>query len=185
MYNKKIYLIIIFTLIMHTFMALYAYADAGRFIRIAVQKRKDIQIAKEQIELLKIRVVNAARVLGPSIMLQYRESDGEALFDKYRSKAYVLKGNQSIFVGGKKYNTLRREMRGLKVAENEMGKINQTVKFDAIKTYYSAIFIQEKIRNSRMLLEECQNELLVSKKKYESKIITQVEYLEVEDLDHL
>ncbi len=182
---KKIILIILilifkFTLLLHK--PIYAEDDVGRFVRLAIHNRREYKIAKEQIELSKIRVVNAARVLGPSIMIQYREADGATINDDYKAKSYVIKGNQTLFVGGKKYNTLRRELKGMDVANGELGKVSQGVKFEVIKAYYTALLLQEKIRNSNMLLEECRNEFLVSQKKYNSKLITTVEYLEVSDL---
>ena len=70
--------------------------------------KREIQIAEEQLKLAKLRVTNAVRILGPTITLQYKESDGSTVDDPYKSKTYTAKANQSIFVGGKKYYTLKK-----------------------------------------------------------------------------
>ncbi len=74
-----------------------AWAGVGQYVKLAVENRKDIQIAREQVNLTKFRVVDAVRLLGPSVLLQYRESDGETIQDPYHSKAYVLEVSQSIY----------------------------------------------------------------------------------------
>ncbi len=155
--------------------------SAEQYIKIAEKNRLDIQIAEAQINLTKIRVINAARIMGPSILLQYKESDGESIDDPYKSKAYSIQAEQSIFMGRKKLNTLRKELKGLEIARKELHKVEQEIKLETIKSYYNALFVQEKIRNSNGLLEASRNEFIISKKKYQAKIITEVEYLEIKE----
>ncbi len=159
-----------------------AWAGVGQYVKLAVENRKDIQIAREQVNLTKIRVVDAARFLGPSVLLQYRESDGETINASYYSKAYVLEVSQSVFTGGRKYNILKRELKGLEVAKNGLCKLEQEVKYEAIKHYYNVMLIQEKTRNLNELLEDLQDEFMISEKKYSVNVITEIEYLEVMDL---
>ncbi|MFH1415339.1 MAG: TolC family protein [Elusimicrobiota bacterium] len=156
--------------------------DVSTYVRYAVENRREIRIADEQVTLAKLRVVNSARGLGPAVIMQYTESDGETMTDPYQAKAYLIKLNQSVFHGGKRYNTLRREMEGHKVARSEYRKAEQNVKYEALKTYYNALLNQEKNKDIDELIKRSASEFIVSEKKHTALIVTQVEFLEIEDL---
>lgn len=149
------------------------------FIRLAFENREEIQIAEEQVKLSQIRILNALRIMGPTISFEYFTSKGKTLKDPYQRKSYGLGVGQSIFEGGKKYYNLKKEEKAVEIAKNNYYRLNNTIKLEVIQAYYEYILHQERLKNINDLLSEIENEFIIAKKKYTAGIITQISYLEV------
>lgn len=157
-------------------------AGIGRFINTAMKNRMEIAISLEQDKLSRLRILQASRVLGPALMLQYTESEGKTITDPFKAQSYSARANQTIFQGGKKYYTLKTELFGLDIAKTNIYRVKQGIKFEVAKNYYTALLLRKKLDNIIKLLDNLKDEFMLVDKKFMASIITQIDYLEIIDL---
>jgi len=152
------------------------------YINTAVRNRKELKIAQDQVDLAKFRVLATARMLGPSVNFEYSQSEGETIDSPYISKSYGLKVEQTLFMGGRKYYTLKRELETLEIAKFNFQRLKQEVKFETAKAYYIYKNAREKLKNINELIFDVHPEFEMAEKKFKAGIITEVDYLEIKNM---
>ncbi|MBN2406086.1 MAG: TolC family protein [Elusimicrobia bacterium] len=161
-----------------------SYSDEilNSYLQIAYENNEEVKISKEQIKLAKMRVLNAARILGPNVYFEYRRSDGRSETDPYKQKGYGISAAQGIFEGGKKYFNLKKEMRSLDVVESRYDETLQALQLTVANIYYDMVLNIQKLKNYNELLLDIEDEFEIAEKKYNAGIMTQVDYMGILNL---
>ncbi|MFW6134422.1 MAG: TolC family protein [Elusimicrobiota bacterium] len=180
--DKIITIILSLILLFLCFEILCAQADLNSFINKAYNNREEIQISKERKELNNLRLLSAIRALGPSISAEITRSDGKTITDPWQFESYGLRMEQSIFEGGRKYYTLKRELKALDSSKSILEKVENDIKFDIQQAYFKVLLNKEKVENYKNLLINTASEFKLAEKKYQAEIITEIDYMDIQNL---
>ncbi len=159
-----------------------AFATLGRFRDIALENRKEVEISERQVELTRWRSLNAARNLGPYLTLEYKSTEGETIDDPYRAESYGLRFEQSIFHGGGKLYTYRRERTAHRVSRESRRRVEEDIKFEVAEAYYRVIMNMSMLDSYRRLLEQVEKEYSLARRQYDREIKTELDYREIANL---
>ncbi|MFH1504142.1 MAG: TolC family protein [Candidatus Omnitrophota bacterium] len=154
--------------------------EAQKLYQIALENSDAAKAAHQQLDLARIKIKNAYRNLFPKMDLQCSFSDGEISTDSYESESYSVQLKQNLFDSGINSKTLRKEKLSLEVEENKYGKIVQDLKSEVIKAYLNVLGKQEELKEAELFQAEALKNYQLAKDLYEIKIITKIEFVEIE-----
>ncbi|MGM0568621.1 MAG: TolC family protein, partial [Elusimicrobiota bacterium] len=159
-----------------------ARASLKEVVDIAYENRHEVEISKKQVYLTRWRQINAARQLGPALVLEYKKSEGETLDDPYRAQSYGLRFEQSLFQGGRKYYTYKREQTARKVAEYSQERVKQEIMQEAADNYYRVKMNNSIVGTYERALPQIQSEYEVASNKYSSEALTELDFEEISNI---
>jgi TonB family protein len=156
--------------------------DIRELFELAEKNSYPLKIAKDQIDLAKIKVKETIRNLFPALGIEYTQTEGETLTDTYKSRSYGIKVQHILYDSKQRTNSLRREKINVEVAEENYKKERDKLLFELLKNYY--IFHKEK--QALSLLENSQenfdNYFNLGITLKEGKLITQIEFLKIQNI---
>ncbi|MCM8773545.1 MAG: TonB family protein [Candidatus Omnitrophica bacterium] len=158
--------------------------EINKLYQIAKNNYQPLKIAESQLKLSLMKVKEAMRTLFPALGIEYNSTTGETITDTYKSKSYGAKAQHILYDSGQRGLSLKRERLNVEVAKNNYEKVRNELVFELLKSYY--IFINEK--NTLSVLEEAYKKfkdyLTMGNTLQEAKLITQIEYLKIQNLTH-
>jgi outer membrane protein TolC len=149
-------------------------------IEIAEESSLLFQIAKEQINLAKIKVWTARREFFPSLTLSWAETKGIRSGGKIEGMEYGIEGKQPTFRSGELVYTLAQSKTNLKIAGENYDNVELDLWYDVSEVYYAFVKAKKFLKYMKKLYEDIKPFYEIAKKKHEEKLIPDIEHLEVE-----
>ncbi|GEM_PF-3005038 len=159
-----------------------AESSLTELIEKAYEERDEIEISREQMNLTRWRLVNAARFLGPAVMLEYRQAEGETITDPYRTESYGLRLQQPIFQGGERYYSYRRERKAAEVAKHSHRRAKEDVKFEVAEAYYGVLLKKSMLQSYEKLISQIEEKYSMAQRQYEQEIMTEIDFQDIVNL---
>ena len=138
--------------------------------------------SQERISLAKRRIMVALRKLLPEGNLNFELRDGSLSGDAFAGKDYHVTFKLPVFRGGILWNTLLREKAEFLAAKKSYdGIINQMID-EVSAAYFEFNRAREVHEDKKNLTERAKKQHTFSKQKFEQKLISEIEYLNVESM---
>ncbi len=140
------------------------------------------RVAHEKEVLAKRRILAALRNLFPEAGVEITQQDGHLSGSGYGNKDFKVKLKQPVFHGGILWNTLLKERATLKQSVREREQVISDLVQDVCKAYFEyerTLMVSEE---RKAVLEEVNKFGGISEKKWNEKIISEIEYLNVQSL---
>lgn len=149
-------------------------------IEIVKETSLQFQIAKEQINLAKIKLWQRRRTFLPDLTLSWTETKGIRSEGKIEGIEYGIEGKQPAFRSGELMYGLAQSKTNLRIAENNYGKIGLKLWFEVAEAYYSFVKSKKLLRYTKALYEDIKPFYEMARKEHEKKVVPDIEYLDVE-----
>lgn len=149
-------------------------------IEIAEERSLLIQIAKEQINLSKIKVWEARRAFLPSLTLSWAETKGIRTAGKTEGIEYGIEGKQPAFRSGELMYTLTQSKANLKITEKNYDRVRLELYFEVAEAYYTFVKAKQFLEYTKALYEDTKPLYEMAQKKYEKRVVPDIEYLNSE-----
>ncbi len=149
-------------------------------IKVAQENSLLFKVAKEQINLGKIKVWEARRAFLPSLTLSYSETKGIRSGGKIEGVEYGIEGKQPAFHSGELMYTLAQAKTNLKIAQENYDKVRMELSLDVAEAYYAFVKAKKFLAFVTSLHEEVKPLYELAKKKHEKAVVPDIEYLNTE-----
>ena len=149
-------------------------------VEIAEESSLLFQIAKEQINLAKIKVWEARREFFPSLTLSWAETKGIRSGGKIEGLEYGIEGKQPTFRAGELIYTLAQSKTNLRIAEENYDKVELGLWYEVSEAYYAFVKAKKFLKYMKKLYEDIKPLYEMAKKKHEKGLAPDIEHLDVE-----
>jgi outer membrane protein TolC len=154
--------------------------DLAECIERAVAASLASKLATERVKLAKQRILKASRDLFAEASIELEDREGSLSGQGFTSDRYNVRVKQPLFRGGTLWHTLLKEQATLRAAEGEyLEAVNDIIK-KVSEAYFDSLRARRVLKDNQGLLEKANEALAMSKKKWESGLISEIEYLNVE-----
>ncbi len=156
--------------------------DLEQIIQRAVGVYTPAIADRERIVLAKRRILGALRGLAPEINLEANFKKGTLAPDPYTSRDYKVSITQPIFQSGVLWNTFLQEKAGLETAQKQYIATIENLVNEVSGAYFEYNRAYQVVKFQEQVLEILKHYVDISKEKYKSEIISEIENLNVESL---
>lgn len=148
----------------------------------AVEVYTPAKAAKERIVLGKRRILVAARELLPGGSFNFDIRRGQLSADAFKGDDYHLSFRVPVFRGGILWNTLLKERAEYRAAKKEYDAVINELVEEVSSAYFEYNRALQGRQDKRELAQKARKQQLISKKKYERALISEIESLNVESM---
>ena len=167
------------------------FADKRSFVGAGQQSLQNIldraievylpaRVAHEKEVLAKRRILIAFRNLFPSAGVEMQQQEGNLSGSPFNQKSYKVILKQPVFHGGILWNTLLKERAVLKQNSRERDQVIADLIQDVSKAYFEYQRTLLVTEERKAILEEVNKYSAISAKQRDAKIISEIEYLNVQ-----
>ncbi|MDD4203434.1 MAG: TolC family protein, partial [Candidatus Omnitrophica bacterium] len=153
-------------------------------IEVALKNNVQLEIAQKQIQLSKLKVLEAKRNLGPKLQFKYDEFGGRVPVAEgaghYWGRKLSVEYKQPLYYGGELWYGLKQAEVNINIVENDYQRIKNDVVLQVTKSYYGYDKSKKALDIQGQLLEEVSSLKDISQKGYEMGVIDNIEYLNVQ-----
>lgn len=151
-------------------------------IERAVEVHTPARASRERISVARRRILVAVRNLFPEAKFEYQQKEGALSSNAFNSENFRFSFRQPIFRGGVLWNTLLQEQAGLEAAERDYDKTIADLLKDVSEAYFEYHRSLQVARNQNETIERMKRFSEMSERKYEEKIISEIEHLNTQSL---
>ena len=137
-------------------------------------------MAREQINLGRLKRLEARRAFFPQLTLSWTESKGIQAGGKTEAVEYGIEGKQPAFHSGELMYALAQAKTNLKIAEENYDKVKSELYYEVAQAYYLFIRASKLLEFEKALYEDIKPFALMAKKKHEKGVVPDIEYLNAE-----
>lgn len=148
-------------------------------IEIAEDSSLLFQVAKEQINLAKIKVWEARRSFLPLLSLSWAETKGIRSTGKIEGIEYGIEGKQPFYRSGGLFHALAQSKVNLNIAEENYDKLGLDLYFEVAEAYYALVKAKRFLDYTKSIYEKSRPFYDMVKKEYEQALVPDIEYLDV------
>jgi outer membrane protein TolC len=148
-------------------------------IVIAMGNHLPLRIAEKQMKLAELRVLEAKRGMGPSVMGKWEETTGKVDGRHYAGRKFSVEGKQPIFYGGELVFSVKQAKLNLEIVKNDYNRIKNDLILQVKKAYYSLDRSKKALRLQQELLAKTREYYEITKAGYSANILPQLEHLKV------
>ena len=138
--------------------------------------------AHENIALYNRRVLMALRKLFPEVSLNYNNREGLINTNNFVGDDWHITLRQPIFNGGILWNTLLQEKANLEASKKQFDKTVADLVFDLSRAYFEYQRTLQTAEEHRNAVEKMKRFAEMSEEKFNEKIISEIERLNVQSL---
>jgi len=146
-------------------------------IKEALDNYLSVKIAREQIELARLKVDESFREMLPVMSLLWSGSHGKISDQNYRGRKYGLEFKQPLFHGGELYLTWEQAKINLEVAQENYNKVKEDLTHEVSKAFYSFARSLDNLETQKELFDSIKADLELARKEYNLSLSTQLEFL--------
>ena len=156
-------------------------SDIGGAVDAALENHIAAKIAEEEIELSKLKVREARRVLYPSANLEYLETIGKTagLTQNFTDKEYKLKFEYPLYYGWRLKYAVEQAIANMKASRHNYDSVLQDLRLEVELAFYAYIVSKSNLILQRELLSEAGEIFDKAKKRFDAGLVTQAEFLQV------
>ncbi len=156
--------------------------DLQELITRAQSVHTQAKAAHENISLYNRRVLLALRKLFPEVSLNLNDRAGTQSAEPFTGKDWHITLRQPIFNGGVLWNTLLQEKANLEAARKQYDKTLAELVFDLSRAYFEYQRTLQTADENRVAVEKMKRFADMSEEKFNEKIISEIERLNVQSL---
>jgi len=148
-------------------------------ISVAIDNHMPLEIAKKQLKLAEMRVLEAARKMGPTVSLKWEGTGGKVGGRYYEGSSIKSEVKQPLFYGGELYYSTRQAKVNLEIVRNDYSRIKNDLLLQVKKAYYNLDKSEKALKLQRKLVDKAETIYDITKKEFDMGVIAQIEYLKV------
>jgi len=155
-----------------------------KWVELGLANYKPLHIAHEQIELAQIKVREARRQFFPVSVIKASQTKGDTSVKDvgFTEKSFGIQLEQPVTYGGELRFKLEQALVNLDIAQKEYERIKSDYVLEVKRAYYNLLLYIMNAGIYEGIFKEASDVLELAKKQYESKLITQLEFLNVQSL---
>ncbi|MFH1867533.1 MAG: TolC family protein [Candidatus Omnitrophota bacterium] len=146
---------------------------------IALKSSPEARTAREEARLAKLKKKEAFRALFPQVKVRGSKTEGDVLGVDFIEEVYGVQAEQSLYQGGRLWNTYRQSKVNLKVAQSRHQKIENDINYKVAETYYDTVTTGMNLRLQEELLKRAGGILESAEKRHKAGLSTRLEILNV------
>ena len=154
--------------------------DLEQARQFGIGRHRPVRIAWEEIELAEAKVREARRALYPAATLKYSWTDGVASNVNFREYTTGIQVEQPLYYSGRLMEAYRQSLVNLQVAEKRSGKVKADYAVDLAQEYFQLISAKISRQSQEGLVEETKDFLEKANARYNQKLLTRLEVLNIE-----
>ncbi|MCM8765406.1 MAG: TolC family protein [Candidatus Omnitrophica bacterium] len=154
------------------------------WVEIALANYKPLHIAQEQVELAQMRVREARRMLFPITVVKASQTKGDTSVRdvSFRERSFGIQMEQPLTQGGELRYKWEQAQVNLDIAQREYERIKADYILEVKRAYYNLLIYIMNAGIYEEIFEEAERFLEMAKRHFEEKLITQLEFLNVQSL---
>ncbi len=156
---------------------LWSLQQAEQF---GIGRHRPVRIAREEIELAHAKVREARRALYPAATLKFSWTNGTASQVDFSEYTTGLQLEQPLYYSGRLMEAYRQSLVNLQVAEKRSGKVKADYAVELAQEYFQLISAKVSRRAQEGLAAETETFLEKGKARFEKKLLTQLEILNIQ-----
>ncbi len=151
-------------------------------VDIALENHMASKIAREEVELSKLKIREARRALYPAASVNYLETTGKTtgVTQDFTDKEYKLKFEYPLYYGWRLQYAVDQAMSNLKASTYNYDKALQDLRAEVESAFYAYMASKMDVKLHKALLEETDSLFTSAKKRLELGLITRSEFLQLE-----
>ncbi|MCM8783207.1 MAG: TolC family protein [Candidatus Omnitrophica bacterium] len=155
-----------------------------KWMDIALANYKPLHIAYEQVELAQIKVREARRMLFPITVIKAGRTRGDTSVRdvSFTEQSFGIQMEQPISQGGELRYKLEQALVNMDIAQREYERIKADYMLEVKRAYYNLLIYIMNAKIYEDIFKEANDFLEMAKNHYEKKLITQLEFLNVQSL---
>ena len=156
--------------------------DLKEVIGRAVEVYTPAKAAKERISLGKRRILVGAGELLPGGFFNFDIRRGQLSADAFKGDDYHVSFRVPVFRGGILWNTLLKERAEYRAAKKEYDAVINELVEEVSSAYFEYNRALQGYQDKQGLAQKARKQHVISKKKYERALISEIESLNVESM---
>jgi outer membrane protein len=148
-------------------------------ISVAVDNHMPLEIAKKQLNLAEMRVLEAMRKMGPTVSLKWEGTGGKVSRRYYDGQKYQAEVKQPLFYGGELFNAVKQAKVNVEIVRNDYNRVKNDLVLQVKKAYYNLDKAEKALGLQRDLMKKADMVLGITKKEHEAGVIAEIEFLKV------
>jgi TonB family protein len=151
-------------------------------IDIALENHMAAKIAREEMELSKLKIREARRALYPAASVNYMTTTGKTagVTQDFTDKEYKLKFEYPLYYGWRLKYAVEQATSNLKASTYNYDKTLQDLRGEVESAFYAYMANKMDLKLHKALLEETNSIFASAKKRLELGLITGTEFLQLE-----
>ena len=145
-----------------------------------LSRHRPVQIAQQEIELAQMKVREARRALYPAATIRTSWTDGTASGVGFSEVSSGVQLEQPLYYSGRLMETYRQSLVNLQVAEKRQSKVKADAALEIAQSYFQLIGARMSLIAQEGLLEQTEEILQKSRKRFDQGLLTRLEMLNVE-----
>ncbi|MCM8780875.1 MAG: TonB family protein, partial [Candidatus Omnitrophica bacterium] len=109
------------------------------YVDLAIKNSQPTQVAREEIELAQIKVIEAQRNLFPAFKISSYTTEGDVYRIKYEERETKFEINQPLFYGGRLGDTFNQAKINLEITKRNYDRQKFDVRYKTETAYYNLI----------------------------------------------
>jgi len=151
-------------------------------IDIGLENHLPAKIALDEVKLAELKLTEAKRTLFPSASYKIVKTNGDIYDIDFTEEEYTLRMEQPIYYGGRLRDAVRKAELSLETAKRNYNKLKVDFIARVEATFYNFVGAQMTLAAQEELKAEAEHILGIAKRRYDSGLSTEVEYLNLQNL---
>jgi outer membrane protein TolC len=147
-------------------------------LKIVEAREKRLVVAREQLNLAKIRIARSARNFFPGLAVERKISRGRTITDEYQSEELGLRASQPIYEGGRLSASYRYECLMENAARYNYTKVREEVFYKIKLAYYELLSLRIEYNALKKAFAEIDKLQEKVKLEYDAKAISELDMIE-------
>ncbi|MBU1146936.1 MAG: TonB family protein [Candidatus Omnitrophica bacterium] len=151
-------------------------------VDIALENHMAARIAKEEIDLSRLKIREARRALYPAASLNYMETMGKTTkrTQDFTDKEYKVKFEYPLYYGWRLRYAVSQAISNMKASRYNLDKVQQDLKLEVETAFYSYLAASSDVEIQKALLKEVNDIFTIAKKRFDLGLTTKSEFLQAE-----
>jgi len=156
--------------------------DINEAVDVALENHMAAKIAREEMELSRLKIREARRALYPAASVNYLTTTGKTtgITQDFTDKEYKLKFEYPLYYGWRLRYAVDQAMSNLKASTYNYDKTLQDLRAEVESAFYAYMASKMDVKLHKTLLEETESIFTSAKKRMELGLITKAEFLQLE-----
>ena len=154
--------------------------DLGEALGFGMGHQRSVRVAWKEVELAQMKVREAHRALYPAATLKFSWTEGVASQVNFTEYTSGLQLEQPLYYSGRLLEAYRQSLVNMQVAEKRQGKVKSDYTMELAQEFYGYITAKLSRAAQEGLIKETQDSLQKAKVRFDKKLLTRLEVLNIE-----
>lgn len=153
-------------------------------LSLAMRNNQNIRVAREGLETAGKRVEEARGNFLPKLDAtgSYTRNGGHRAETTTADEVFLgkLGLTQPLYTGGRNYETFQQSLSNLKVAQEELRRVEQDIALQVKETFYQVLLAQERVGVSENAVATAEEHLRIARSRFEAGTVSKFDVLRAE-----